>query len=363
MTEIDEQLDEIGEAFGISKDPLKKYESVFEKQLAEIDPFDMYIEGPLSDQGLTENTLRMFEAVFREWKEHMKQEGRHPACPNERHVQSFVQSQEDNKPGTIKLKLQRLNKIFKYWQAKRFPHTDEYNPFASVLETNNFERGQKPQPPRIPIDTLGEIVQDIPYIREQAFISIQLKLGLRGGELCNLKLSDVDIQNESLQTHYPRIGTHPAITEWENAIYIPSREERDGNKSRRSRVLPLDGETRRVLLRWLLIRPDTENDWLFLSKQSLNQLPPEYVNEQWKAVFRPEYDGSDGSRPVTSHFGRHRFTTYWQVEQDFNRNLVKYMRGDTINSFEGDDSIDAYIHTYYQDIESVYRRRIFQLGI
>lgn len=56
------------------------------------------------------------------------------------------------------------------------------------------------------------------------------------------------------------------------------------------------------------------------------------VNEIWKSAFQPEYAETEDYRGITSHFGRHRFTTYWRVEQDLNRELIKYMRGDTAGS-------------------------------
>lgn len=65
---------------------------------------------------------------------------------------------------------------------------------------------------------------------------------------------------------------------------------------------------------------------------------------------------------MTSHYGRHRFTTYWRVEQAIDRELVKYMRGDTVEGELGErEAIDDYTHTYYEDIESIYLERIFEL--
>lgn len=67
--------------------------------------------------------------------------------------------------------------------------------------------------------------------------------------------------------------------------------------------------------------------------------------------------------PVTSHFGRHRFTTWWRVQQDANRELVKYMRGDSVDKGSMDEPIDSYLHTYYEDVEDLYQENIYRLGI
>lgn len=135
--------------------------------------------------------------------------------------------------------------------------------------------------------------------------------------------------------------------------------------SQRPRVLPLDDETRRVLIRWLLIRPDAGNPWVFLSDRLHQRLRKKTVNSIWIKYFQPEYAETETHSAVTSKFGRHRFTTYWRVEQDLNRELVKYLRGD-VPPGPGPDSrgaIDEYIHTYYEDVEEMYRERIFKLNL
>jgi integrase/recombinase XerD len=102
---------------------------------------------------------------------------------------------------------------------------------------------------------------------------------------------------------------------------------------------------------------------MLLTTSTHNPLTTENINRIWREVFRPAYDETETHRAITSHFGRHRFTTYWRVGQDVNRALVKYMRGDRQADLptHGADSIDAYIHTYYEDIEPVYRQQMFQL--
>ena len=147
-----------------------------------------------------------------------------------------------------------------------------------------------------------------------------------------------------------------------NAVYIP--HDRSGNKSGNPRVLPVDEELQSLLSRWLRIRPDDEQPWLFLSQRG-NQLRKNRINEFWKECFHPEYSESELYRPVTSHYGRHRFTTYWRVEQGMERPLIKYMRGDRPDSKSVKDraGIDEYIHTYYEDIEPIYREEIFRLDL
>ena len=103
--------------------------------------------------------------------------------------------------------------------------------------------------------------------------------------------------------------------------------DREGNKSGDPRVLPLDTELQSLLGRWLRIRPDNGSPWLFLTHRG-NQLRKQRINQLWKECFHPEDAETETQRPVTSHYGRHRFTTYWRVEQGVKRPLLRYTRGD-----------------------------------
>ncbi len=129
-------------------------------------------------------------------------------------------------------------------------------------------------------------------------------------------------------------------------------------------MLPINDELRRILIRYLLIRPDNGEPWLFLSQRSNTETDGEAINDAWKRHFRPEYEETEQHSGVTSHFGRHYFTTYWRVKEDMNRELIRYMRGDTLGASDRESSggIDYYIHSYYEDIEQEYRDRTFKLG-
>ena len=189
-----------------------------------------------------------------------------------------------------------------------------------------------------------------------------MKLGLRASELCNIKLAEIDIQSTTVQDAYPELGSHWALSGRPNALYIPNDRER--NKSYRPRVLPLDQETGQLLERYLFARPDHGEPWLFLSKNRHNQHEHVDITDVWKDAFRPMYGETEHHRAVGSHFGRHFFTTYRRIEQGLDRRLIRYMRGDRA---EGDmilnrNGIDEYLHTYYEDIEDVYREQVFELS-
>lgn len=369
MEETDSQETDremIAEAFDESEDPLADHEATF-TALA-VDPFELFLTDVLDERNPADDTRTAYSRLIQQWRDHMAQNGRHPACPNESHVRAFVEDAltiRENKPKTVRSKLNRLNYIYEFWQHDPvFPHTAEYNPFSLVLAKRDLSGDSKRKElPRLSFEDLSKIIKSVTHIRDKAILVIQLKLGLRASEVSNMQLQDVNIADSILQSTYSVLGSHDELKGRPNAVYIPASDERDQNKSRRSRVLPLDEELQALFRRYLYVRPDAEHDWIFYSKGTQRKLNRESVNTAWTDVFHPEYAETDEYRAITSHYGRHRFTTYWLVEQDVNRELVRYMRGDVVNFDDiGYEAIDSYIHTYYEDIEERYRQGIFTLN-
>lgn len=189
------------------------------------------------------------------------------------------------------------------------------------------------------------------HVRSRALIVTQLKLGLQASEAPNIKLSEVNIANPERQDHCDDLGTHPALEGRPNVVYIP--HNRDRNRSERPRVLPLDDELRRILLQYLLSRPDNERSWLFLSKSGGKKLDQDKINDVWKKHFKSERGPNKRYGGVLSHYRRHHFTTWFKIEREWPRDLIKYLRGDRqsggkIRSTR--DAIDSHIHARYEDI-------------
>jgi integrase/recombinase XerD len=61
-----------------------------------------------------------------------------------------------------------------------------------------------------------------------------------------------------------------------------------------------------------LIRPENPDGYLFLSKRSHDKLDPMYVNEAVKEGFTHinESEKYERYRKITSHYGRHFFSTF-----------------------------------------------------
>lgn len=365
MSEFDDtDRAEIAEAFGQELDPLAKYEGTFAE--LEADPVDVFKSEVVAEKAdASQATLNAYDRTLRFWQDYMDRTGRHPACPNEDHIKGFVEylrEERENAPGTIRNRLMYLNVMYKYWQNDpAFPHPTSYNPILMARETLDLDDDEEKPMPRLSVAEVRNHVADITHVRNRAVVLLQLKLGLRVTEVCNIKLSEIDVANRDVRAHYEEMGTHPRL-EYENAVYIPA--DRPGNKSEVPRILPLDDEMRAALVRYLLIRPDNGEPWVFLTQTQRGQMQKQDINPVWKDAFHPDYAETEFHRGITSHFGRHFFTNFWRLDYGLELELVKYMRGDKIEEALDDaESLAEYLNPIYEDIEPVYRKHIFKLNL
>lgn len=368
--EADGSLGDLAAAFDRPSDPLADASAVFTE--TDVDPFAVYRNEVIDEKDLARSTHRNFAMLFEEWQDFMARQGRHPACPNADHVEAYIDWQtapesdggRGNANRTVKEKLRKLNQAYRYWQTHpSFPHPSGYNPIMLARERRPLPVKKEKEHRRIPIPELRSMVESLTNLRVRSIVGLQLKLGLRAGEVANIRLEDLRSSEMETTAHYAALGTHARLEGYDDVIYVPSKYERTGNKSSRPRLLPLEAEVSRLLDRYLFVRPDNGEPWLFLSLKSHTQMTKKGVNGVWKDAFHPKYAETADHRPVTSHFGRHRFTTYWRVERDLNRQLVKYMRGDRTGAYRNDHGMNAYLHAYYEDIDTPYRTEMYQLGL
>ena len=365
---IEEQREQIGGKFNNETDPLEKYVNNFES--LDVDPLQLYVHDVVESRGLSRSRINDFKRVYSQFRDFM--EGRRPpACPTPWQIRQFAAHQKEKrgkKAQQVKADLWMLNNAYEYWQSQpEFPHPPDYNPIDNALEKipfTDYSSEESDKEVRIlPHEDLRQRVQKINHIRDQAIVGTQLKIGARVGEITEMRLCDINIQHSQLRDHYSELGTHPRL-DFENAIIIPDKHERDGNKSSNYRILPIDDELRKLLIKYLLIRPDNDESYVFLSQERNARLWPKRINEMWKDAFHPEYAETENHKPVTSHYGRHYFTNYWRVKQEVDRVLVQYMRGDELTDDEDEkEGIDHYLHAKYPDIEELYRKNIYKFGI
>jgi len=376
------------EKFNLETDPLKEFDPGFRElnradaqkpeENQEGDELQQYIDkiqrGALEN---TEGTIYNYELTFRDWREYMYEEhDRHPACPNKEHVLGFIDlMRETNKPSTTGKIISRLHEAYNWWQADNFPHESEYDPFEAALKERNLkdtdEEHKTKSPPYITLDEVRDVVHGIKHAADRAIIGLQLKLGCRSGELANIRISEVRFNHENITEYYSVLGTHNRLEKYPNALFIP--HNRDGNKRERSTVIPLDKEARQLLIDWLLVRPDVPDPnnpgdpRLFMTHKG-KPLSVGDIRYIWTRHWWPDYKqpGNGLYRSITPSFARHRFSTYWKNDlTGINREHVKYLRGDKTeaNPDKPSDALDHYIHTFYEDVEDLYRNRMYDLYI
>jgi len=362
LTELRQQF---ADAFGRPTDPLAQYNDIF----AELpDPFDYFLIRVVKnrDEIDTEGTIDDYQRTYQQWRDFMADTDRHPACPSIHHIKSYIQWRRDvhdNAPSTIKIKFSRLNQAYSHWQRESvFPHPENYNPFTIAYEEAAFGENSSKSFPELSLAELQEVFTSIENIRSRALVGLQLKLGLRAGEVFNLHIRDIQLSHSGVAECYPQLGTHSALGEYQDVLFVPP--DREGNKSTVPRLLPIDEELRWLLIRHLLTRPQVDRPWVFLSTRTFNQVSHDGVNRPWKEGFHPKYEGCEDTQAITSHFGRHWFSSYLRLEAEFEREHVQYMRGDRIEpTDEFASAIDDYLHPNYEHIEAAYRSEIFKLGL
>ncbi|WP_411967345.1 tyrosine-type recombinase/integrase [Haloferax sp. YSSS75] len=363
MNSGDDGLEEIATAFGRDTDPLQEYESRFHQ--VDADPLYAYIERVQIPKDASESTLKNYHHSFDQWQNFMAGVGRHFACPNDTHVKQFMRylsDERDNSASTIQQKVRNINRAYEWWQEHHaFPHPMDYNPFRIALRETDLNGGEeKKKHPPLSVEDLRGVISGCTNVRERLFLVWQLKLGLRVGELLNIRLEDIALSHAEIEKWYPEMGSADPLQGYSDAVYIPSRYKREGNKSHRPRILPLDDEAKQVLLHYLPTRPTADTQWLILSQRTFGKIVRgDRVNEIWKHHFAT-HNESDRYRNITSHYGRYFFTNYWKVHQDLPRELVQYMRGDKLGEYSG-EAIDEYLSAYFTDIRDHYLNYIFKV--
>ena len=267
----------------------------------------------------------------------------------------------------MRKKLNHVKKVYEWLQTKtKTPIPTDYNPYLIVKEEMDLSESDVDDFLHLKFEDIKAQVHNIKHIGERAATVFQLKTGVRSSELGNIRFKDIHIANAEVLNHYSDLdmGEHPQLEDRPNAVYIPM--DRAENKRERPTVIPLDDETRRVLIDWLLIRPDNGDPHVFLTQKG-KPMDRNSLRHVWTKHWHPEYKFEDGEevRSISPHFARHWFTTWWHTKMHVPLEYDLYLRGDKQRDLESTSraAIHHYIHTYYEDVEDTYREKVFKLGI
>jgi len=331
------------------------------------DPIGYFIED-LTYHGKTERTRDSYERVLRRFESFLDQ-GTAPATATHRDCMAFVHSlRGEVADSTVATYAAYLHRFYGYMTEVG---VFEGNPMTLVMEEMDETVDKDPARRDVSIPAMCEFVAGIRHPLHRALVVTLLKTGMRVGELCNLDLRDLAIDDDELREAFA-LGTRPALADRPNSLYVTPDatvgEELNGevrtasNKRKRATLIPVDDELARTLKRWLAVRPDSASgaDPLFvgtaegwgerLAPQAVRHVVERYARESgWYRT------GGGAAENVTPHYFRHFFTTHLR-DRTGDRGVVKYLRGDV-----ADDVIDTYTHNWGDQVRETYEANVYRL--
>jgi site-specific recombinase XerD len=333
------------------------------------DPVAYFLQD-ITYHGKTERTRDAYERVLRRFERFLAAErGVSLRDAGQRDCMAWVHSlRGEHAPSTVASYASYLHRFYAYMTQVG---TFESNPMVLVMDEMDESIDTDPARREVDVPTMRTFVRGIEHPLDRALVVTLLKTGVRVGELCNLDLRDLHIDDPEVERAYetrPRahIETRP------DSLFVPSdpsrghvyngEERTASNKRKRDTVIPVDAELRRTLKRWLAVRPDTEGPAqpLFVSTRDRwgDRLTPRMVRAtvtDHASEMGWHRQGGDAEENVTPHYFRHFFTTHLR-DRTGDRGVVKYLRGDVAR-----DVIDTYTHNWGDRVREVYEANVYSL--
>jgi integrase/recombinase XerC len=330
--------------------------------MSETDEPVAYFLEDMTYHGKSDRTVAAYGRVLDRFEAFLADRDVTPGTATQRDCLAWIHSlREETAPSTVATYASYLHRFYSYMTQAGVL---EENPMTLVMEELDESIDRDPTRREVSVAMMREFVTDIAHPLDRAVVLTLLKTGLRVGELSNLDCRDLNVDGAGQVR--PQIAGRP------DTIYVPADVGRGdtvngehrsaANKRKRDTLVPVDGELRRALRRWLAIRPDPRSpaDPLFLS-----------TRDDWGARLTPSMvrtvvtqharevgwynDGAGAGENVTPHYFRHFFTTHMR-DRIGDRGVVKYLRGDV-----ADDIIDTYTHNWGDRVREVYETNVYSL--
>lgn len=280
------------------------------------DPIGYFIED-LTYHGKTERTRDSYERVLRRFESFLDHDMT-PASATHRDCMAFVHSlRGDAADSTVATYAAYLHRFYGYMTEVG---VFEGNPMTLVMEEMDETVDKDPARRDVSIPAMREFVAGIRHPLHRALVVALLKTGMRVGELCNLDLRDLAIDDEEVRETFA-LGTRPALADRPNSLYVTPDatvgEELNGeartasNKRKRATVIPIDDELMGTLKRWLAVRPDgpSSADPLFVGTaegwgERLDPQAVRHVVERYAREAGWYRTGGGAAENVTPHYFR-----------------------------------------------------------
>jgi integrase/recombinase XerD len=293
-------------------------------------------------QGLTEDTLATYRSDLEYYLEWLDV---HPVEIDYDELREFLYHLRNEKEGRGGKKGLADNTLSSYFSALNGFY--KFLAFEEIIEENivpvfrdryldlDHDRTQSNRQ-LISVEEMAMLIHATLKVRDCALILLLAKTGIRRGECVNIDLDDIDWEQQSIRL--------------------------DPTPKRTNTLVFFDGETARVLERWVKARAEEEpdTDALFIN-QSQNRLKRhgifDAVTSRAEAVDLHDSDSLDPQDRFTPHCCRHWFTTHLR-RSGMQREFIQVLRGDSRR-----DAIDIYDHIDEQELREAYLAHIPTLGI
>jgi integrase/recombinase XerC len=336
---------------------------------ADDDPVGYFLQD-MTYHGKTDRTRRSYERVLREFETFLRTERGvdDPATAEHRDCMAWVHRLRNAvAESTVATYAAYLHRFYAYMtQVGAF----DANPMALVVEEMDERINTDPTRREISVPEMRDFLASIEHPLDRALLLTMLKTGVRVGELCNVDLRDLSIPTTRER---PDVSVRPQLDGRGDALFVAAdravgdviegERRTASNKRKRATVIPVDGELRRSLVRWLAIRPDPASraEPLFLSTGDRwgERVTPHVVHhivEGHASEHGWHRAGGGATENVTPHYFRHFFTTHLR-DRTGDRGIVKYLRGDVAS-----DVIDTYTHDWGDRVRRTYDRHIYTLA-
>lgn len=364
----------------------RDYGEIHDQKKYEKEPVKTYLQFKTST-GRSERTVESIEQRITRFQEFLEQEGESFDTATKEDVLKYVkylgnEYDVDSDRGIDTY----LSRVSAFYEHLREVGIVNGNPVQYVLDQLDLDTSS-PDRQYVSVEEMGKFLKWLSDPRKRAIALVLIKTAIRRGELINLSLHCVNIDNEHYQRYCQNqeIEFHKKIRDRPDSIFIradfSSGEEiagevRDhGNKRKRKTIIPIDSELKKSLLEWLNIRPETpngKNHPLFTTARprdtGYSRMGGSTVNHLLIRNAAREYGlAVEGYDPtdVDIHYFRHFFTTQMSRNRgDHNGSLEpmlkKYIRGDKMD----DEILDIYTHdSWGVNVRSEYLRNIYNFGI
>ncbi|MFB6299317.1 MAG: tyrosine-type recombinase/integrase [Halobacteriales archaeon] len=333
------------------------------------DPIGYFLQD-LTYHGKTERTQTAYERVLRDFESFLDTTlDSSVETASQRECMAYVHSlRETHAESTVATYASYLHRFYAYLtEAGVFTE----NPMALVTSEMDESIDTDPARREIDVPAMRQFVAGMAHPLDRALIITLLKTGMRVGELCNLDLRDLYLDDEEVTNAYP-VAPRGQLNGRPDSIYVasePSRgQEYNGetriasNKRKRPTVIPVDAELKAALKGYLAIRPTARSaaEPVFCSTRSNwgERLTPRIIRRivtNHAAAVGWYESGGNAEENVTPHYFRHFFTTHLR-DRTGDRGIVKYLRGDV-----AEDIIDTYTHNWGDRVRERYEAAIYSL--